>query len=230
MIRLEQISKVYRNGDNEVWAIKNVNLRIAAGEFVAVMGPSGSGKSTTMGIMGLLDRASSGHYFLNGRDVTTYSDAELAKIRNLELAFIFQSFHLLPKLTALENVELPLIYRGLPIKERRARAKEALEKVGLAARISHRPKELSGGQQQRVAIARALAGDPRIILADEPTGNLDSKSGREIMTLFEDLNRQGITIVLVTHEEEIAHYARRIIRFMDGEIISDQVTAGGKEA
>lgn len=226
MIQLENVCKVYRNGDNEVWAVKNVNLRIEAGEFVAVMGPSGSGKSTTMGILGLLDRASSGRYFLNKRDVTTFRDAELAKIRNMELSFIFQSFHLLPKLTALENVELPLIYRGMRIKERQELAKEALERVGLAARISHRPKELSGGQQQRVAIARALASNPRMILADEPTGNLDSKSGREIMELFEKLNRQGITIVLVTHEEEVAQYSRRIIRFMDGEIVSDQAVRG----
>lgn len=230
MVQLENVCKVYRNGDNEVWAVKNVNLRIAAGEFVAVMGPSGSGKSTTMGILGLLDSASSGRYFLNKRDVTTFSDAELAKIRNMELSFIFQSFHLLPKLTALENVELPLIYRGMRLKERQELAKEALEKVGLTPRMTHRPKELSGGQQQRVAIARALASSPRMILADEPTGNLDSKSGREIMGLFERLNQEGITIVLVTHEEEIAMYAQRIIRFMDGEIISDQKAAGGKGA
>lgn len=228
MIELQKIAKVYKSGANEVWAVKNVNLTIQSGEFIAIMGASGSGKSTTMGILGLLDQPSSGNYFLNHKDVTLFNDLELARIRNQTIGFIFQSFHLLPRLTAQENVEIPLIYRGVKPKMRKERASEALEKVGLGHRMCHRPKELSGGQQQRVAIARALVGTPRLILADEPTGNLDSKSGNEIMGLFQEFNDQGMAVVLVTHEEDIAAYAKRIIRFRDGEIVSDQSVEEGR--
>ena len=222
MITISALSKIYRMGDNQVHALDNVSLTVKEGEIVAIMGPSGSGKSTLMNILGCLDQPTLGSYLLSGRDVGKLGEREQAALRNREIGFVFQSFNLLPKLTAIENVELPLVYAGIPHKERRRRANEALERMGLAQRIHHKPQELSGGQQQRVAIARALVSRPRFILADEPTGNLDSRSGAEIMGVFQELNRQGITIILVTHEEDIASYTRRIIRFLDGRIISDE--------
>lgn len=222
MITITALSKIYRMGDNQVRALDDVSLTVKEGEIVAIMGPSGSGKSTLMNILGCLDQPTQGSYLLSGRDVCKLGEREQAALRNREIGFVFQSFNLLPKLTAIENVELPLVYAGIPRKERRRRANEALERMGLAQRIQHKPQELSGGQQQRVAIARALVSRPRFILADEPTGNLDSRSGAEIMGVFQELNRQGITIILVTHEEDIASYTRRIIRFLDGRIISDE--------
>lgn len=222
MLQLNQLSKVYRNGQIEVPALTGINLTIKAGEMVAIMGPSGSGKSTFMNILGCLDQPTGGSYILNGRETAKLSQREQAVIRNHELGFVFQSFNLLPRLTALENVELPLIYAGAPAERRRKDAYEALVRVGLAHRVHHKPKELSGGQQQRVAIARSLVNQPRLILADEPTGNLDSKSSIEIMALFQELHREGITIILVTHEPDIAEYAQRVIRFLDGEIVSDE--------
>lgn len=225
MLELDGISKVYRDGDIEVWALNDISLTIASGEMVAIMGSSGSGKSTVMNILGCLDQPSSGSYRLGGQEVAEVSASDQAILRNRKLGFVFQSFNLLPRLTALQNVELPLIYAGIPAERRRQIAQDALEKVGLAHRLHHRPKELSGGQQQRVAIARALVNHPQLILADEPTGNLDSQSSTEIMALFQELNRNGITVVLVTHEPDIAEYTRRIIRFRDGKIISDQPMA-----
>ena len=222
MITVTALSKIYRMGDNQVHALDDVSLTVKEGEIVAIMGPSGSGKSTLMNILGCLDQPTQGSYLLSGRDVGKLGEREQAALRNREIGFVFQSFNLLPKLTAIENVELPLVYAGISHKERRRRANEALERMGLAERIHHKPQELSGGQQQRVAIARALVSRPRFILADEPTGNLDSRSGAEIMGVFQELNRQGITIILVTHEEDIASYTRRIIRFLDGRIISDE--------
>ena len=229
MIKVHNLSKIYRMGDIEVKALQNVSLTIEQGEMVAIMGPSGSGKSTFMNILGCLDQPSSGSYRLFDREVSQLSQRELAKIRNREIGFVFQSFNLLPKLTALQNVELPMIYAGVPFKERYRRAQEALAMVGLEDRSHHRPKELSGGQQQRVAIARSLVNHPRLILADEPTGNLDSHSGVEIMHIFQTLHKKGITVVLVTHENDIAHYTERIVRFFDGKVVGDesisQVTA-----
>ena len=222
MITIIGLSKIYQMGDTPVRALDDVSLTVKEGEIVAIMGPSGSGKSTLMNILGCLDQPTQGSYQLSGRDIGKLSEREQAALRNREIGFVFQSFNLLPKLTAVENVELPLVYAGISHKERRRQAKEALVRMGLVERIHHKPPELSGGQQQRVAIARALVGRPRFILADEPTGNLDSRSGAEIMGIFQELNRQGITIILVTHEEEIASYTRRIIRFLDGRIISDE--------
>ncbi len=222
MLQLERLAKVYQNGAIEVRALADVTLIVKKGEMAAIMGPSGSGKSTFMNILGCLDQATSGSYLLNDREVARLSQRELAGIRNRELGFVFQSFNLLPRLTALENVELPLVYAGVPAGHRRKIAVEALERVGLANRVRHKPKELSGGQQQRVAIARSLVNRPRLILADEPTGNLDSKASIEIMALFQELHQSGITIVLVTHEPEIAVYAGRIIRFLDGRIVADE--------
>lgn len=223
MIRLENVQKIYRLGrDISIPALKGIDLEIAEGEFVSIMGPSGSGKSTLMHIMGCLDRPSSGRYFLGGEEVNKKGDNELAEIRNRHIGFVFQTFNLLPRLNALENVELPLVYRGMRLSERRRRAEEALEAVGLSDRLRHRPAELSGGQQQRVAIARALAGEPSLILADEPTGNLDSRAGAEVMEIFRRLNQGGITVVFVTHEEEIAAWTKRIIRLRDGLVVEDQ--------
>lgn len=208
-------------GDNVVKALNNVNVHISSHEFVAIIGPSGSGKSTLMNMLGCLDTPTSGTYKLDGMEVSKLKDDKLAEIRNKKIGFIFQGFNLLQKMTAIENVELPLIYQGASAKERHRRSAEALEKVGLADRIHHRPSELSGGQQQRVAIARALASSPPIILADEPTGNLDSKSGVEIMKLLKELNGNGNTIILITHDNSVAMQARRIVRIQDGEITED---------
>lgn len=222
MLQLNQLTKIYRNGAIQVRALVGVTLSIKKGEMTAIMGPSGSGKSTFMNILGCLDQATSGSYLLDGQEVAKLSQREQAVIRNRELGFVFQSFNLLPRLTALENVELPLVYAGVPSGRRRKLAFDALVRVGLGHRVDHKPKELSGGQQQRVAIARALVNQPRLILADEPTGNLDSKSSIEIMALFQELHRSGITIVLVTHEPDIAAYAQRIIRFRDGKVVADE--------
>lgn len=219
LILIDNITKVYRMDSVETVALNGVSLTINKGDFKAIMGPSGSGKSTMMHIIGCLDRPTSGKVLWEGKDVSQLSDDELALIRNQKIGFVFQSFYLLPRYTALQNVELPLIYRGLSPKERKEKAKMLLEKVGLGDRIDYRPTQLSGGQQQRVAIARALAVEPLILLADEPTGNLDSKSSHEIMELISELHSQGLTIVLVTHEHDIASYAKEIVRMADGKII-----------
>lgn len=221
MIVLDKISKWYQDGDRKVKALNEVSLRIEAGQMVAIMGPSGSGKSTFMNILGCLDQPTHGSYLLNGQEIARMDQRELARLRNRELGFVFQSFNLLPRLTALQNVELPLIYAGVLAGQRIETAKTALSRVGLSHRIHHRPRELSGGQQQRVAIARALVNQPRLILADEPTGNLDSQASVEVMGLFQELHRTGITIVLVTHEPDIAEYTERIIRFRDGRVVAD---------
>ena len=221
LIQLRDITRVYRMGEHEVRALDGVSLDILQNEFVAIMGPSGSGKSTLMNIIGCLDTPSSGEYLLNGQRVSEMSDNELAEVRNREIGFVFQTFNLLPRADCLHNVELPLVYSGISKRVRRDMALRALESVGLGDRVHHKPNELSGGQRQRVAVARALVNDPSIILADEPTGNLDSKTGEEIMHLFELLYRRGNTILLVTHEEEIAQHARRVIRLRDGVIESD---------
>ena len=230
LLQVKDMKKIYSAGENSVTALAGVSLGIAKGEYVAIMGPSGSGKSTFMNLIGCLDRPTSGQYLLNGEDVSTKSDDELAEIRNKYIGFIFQSFNLLPKLTALENVALPLIYRGVAPRERISRAKEVLEAVGIGDRMQHLPSELSGGQQQRVAIARALAGNPSLILADEPTGALDSRSGEEVLSIFQRLNSEGITIIVVTHDEQVASHTRRIIRFKDGMMLSDEQVARPVEA
>jgi putative ABC transport system ATP-binding protein len=222
VIKTEELAKVYEMGSEQVHALCGVNVEIRKGEYVAIMGPSGSGKSTLMNLIGCLDSPTSGRYWLAGRLVSDLDDDELAYIRNKEIGFVFQTFNLLPRATALHNVELPLIYNGTPAVERLERAKQALEKVDLTERMNHKPNELSGGQRQRVAIARALVNSPSIVLADEPTGNLDSKTGDEIMALFEALHAQGNTIIVVTHENDIAQHAHRIIHIRDGKVFSDQ--------
>jgi putative ABC transport system ATP-binding protein len=222
VIRTEALAKMYQMGAEEVHALRGVDLEIRKGEYVAIMGPSGSGKSTLMNLIGCLDSPSSGRYWLAGRLVSDLDDDELAYIRNKEIGFVFQTFNLLPRATALHNVELPLIYNGTPAEERIERAKKALERVDLVPRMNHKPNELSGGQRQRVAIARALVNNPSIVLADEPTGNLDSKTGEEIMHLFKNLHVQGNTIILVTHEMDIAQHAHRVIFIRDGKIASDE--------
>jgi putative ABC transport system ATP-binding protein len=224
VINLQQIKKMYdMGGAEEVHALRGVSVQIHKNEYVAIMGPSGSGKSTLMNIIGCLDTPTSGLYEFNGVNVSDMNDNQLAKVRNKEIGFVFQTFNLLARSDSLHNVELPLIYGGIPSAERKRLAKEALEQVGLGERIHHKPNELSGGQRQRVAIARALVNKPSILLADEPTGNLDSKTGDEIMQLFEELHEQGNTVILVTHEEYIAEHANRIIRVRDGEVASDEV-------
>jgi len=221
LIDIRDITKVYEMGEEKVHALSGVTLGVERGEYVAIMGPSGSGKSTLMNLIGCLDTPTSGSYVLNGREVARMTDDELAAIRNQEIGFVFQTFNLLPRTSALQQVELPLVYSGLSRRDRRGRATRALEAVGLADRMNHHPNELSGGQRQRVAVARALVNNPSILLADEPTGNLDSQTGAEIMGLFDELNSRSNTIVLVTHEEDIAAHARRIVRLLDGKVRDD---------
>ena len=222
LIDIRDVTKTYEMGaETIVHALDGVSLTIEAGDYVAIMGPSGSGKSTLMNLIGCLDTPSTGSYVLKGREISAMNDDELAQIRNKEIGFIFQTFNLLPRADAVQNVELPLVYSGLPRKERKARAEKSLDAVGLGTRKHHRPNEMSGGQRQRVAIARALVNDPSILLADEPTGNLDSKTGEEILALMDELHRGGNTIILVTHEDELAQHAARVVRLRDGKIVSD---------
>jgi putative ABC transport system ATP-binding protein len=222
LIRVENLTKVYRLGEVDVHALRGVTLTITAGEFIAVMGASGSGKSTFMNILGCLDRPTSGRYLLDGHDISSASADERAEIRRTKLGFVFQSFNLLPRTSAVENVELPLVYSAISRKEQRIRAVQALHAVGLTGREHHHPSQLSGGQQQRVAIARALVNNPTVILADEPTGNLDTTTSKEVMTLFTELNHQGITLIIVTHEPDIAAFTRRRIVFRDGVVVLDE--------
>ncbi|GAB1532156.1 MULTISPECIES: ABC transporter ATP-binding protein [Brevibacillus] len=222
MLNIEGLTKQYKTDELELFALQNINIHVAQGEFVAIVGPSGSGKSTFMNMLGCLDRPTSGSYVLDGIDVTQLKDSGLAQVRNQKIGFVFQSFHLLPRATSLRNVELPMMYAGLGMTERKKRAKAALQRVGLAQRMDHKPTQLSGGQRQRVAIARALVNQPAILLADEPTGNLDSRSSIEIMAIFQELHAQGVTILLVTHEADIAQHAERVITFRDGHIIRDE--------
>jgi putative ABC transport system ATP-binding protein len=222
IIAVKALTKDYELGPHVVHALRGVTVDIEAGEFVAVMGPSGSGKSTFMNLLGCLDTPTAGRYELDGRDVARLGRDELARIRNAKIGFVFQQFNLLPRTSALENVELPLLYSGVPVRDRRRRAHERLEQVGLAERAHHHPSQLSGGQQQRVAIARSLVNDPAVVLADEPTGNLDTRTSVEILALLQRLNRAGLTIVLVTHEPDIAAYAGRVLGFRDGRLISDE--------
>jgi putative ABC transport system ATP-binding protein len=223
VIRTEHIAKVYVMGTEEVHALRDISITIKQGEYVALMGPSGSGKSTLMNMIGCLDTPSNGHYFLDGQDVSRMTDNQLAEVRNKKIGFVFQTFNLLPRSTALENVTLPLIYAGFSKSDRVVRGEKVLNQVGLGDRMKHQPNELSGGQRQRVAVARALVNNPALILADEPTGNLDSKTSIEIMGLFEEIHRNGNTIVVVTHEEEIAQHAHRIIRLKDGLVETDEI-------
>lgn len=222
MIEVSKVVKTYITGEINFTALKSVSLKIEKGEFTSIMGPSGSGKSTFMNILGCLDRMNSGTYILNGENVSNLSDDELAYVRNKEIGFVFQAFNLLPRMTILENVELPMVYAGVSRKERKERAMEALKKVDLLDRVHHKSNEISGGQKQRVAIARAIVNQPNVVMADEPTGNLDSKSSIEIMKIFEKLNMEGVTVLMVTHEPDIANYTKRIVRFKDGEIVSDE--------
>lgn len=221
MIEVDNVTKVYQMGEVEVQALRGVSLKIQKGEFVTIMGPSGSGKSTLMNLLGCLDSPTEGSYYLQGQDVSRLSDTQLAHVRNKEIGFVFQMFNLLPRTSALRQVEIPLMYAGIGARERRERAKAALEAVGLGDRMGHKPDELSGGQQQRVAVARALVTQPSIILADEPTGNLDTKSGNEVLCIFEQLNEMGITVIFVTHDPEIAEYSKRVIHIRDGLIEQD---------
>lgn len=221
MINIRNLTKIYQNGQIKVTALRDVDLTVDTKEFISIMGASGSGKSTMMNIIGCLDRSTKGEYYLDNVNISSLKDDDLADIRNKKIGFMFQSFNLLPKLTAMENVELPMVYARIGAKERKEKAMDALKRVGLGDRLQHRPNELSGGQMQRVAIARALVNEPSILLADEPTGNLDSSSSKEIMGIFQQLNQEGATIVMVTHEREIAEYSKRIVTFRDGEIISD---------
>lgn len=227
MIKLRSLSKTYKLGAQDVNVLRNINLDVSTGEFIAIMGPSGSGKSTLMNIIGCLDQPTSGTYELNGMDITHYNDAELSKLRNKSIGFVFQQFQLLPRLTALKNVELPMVYAGVNKKERKERAMLALEKVGLADRVEHLPNSLSGGQKQRVAIARALVNHPNMVLADEPTGALDTKTSGSIMELLTELNAEGTTILIVTHESEIAEYTNKTIVVRDGEIIDESLNKEG---
>ncbi len=231
IIKLKNLHKTYKNGKLEVKAVRGIDLDVQEGEFISIMGASGSGKSTMMNIIGCLDQLTDGKYILDGKDISNVKGNELSKLRNKKIGFVFQSFNLLPKLTTLQNVELPMIYAGIKKKERYEKAMNALDKVGLSDRVGHKPNELSGGQKQRGAIARALVNEPAIILADEPTGNLDSKSSIEIINIFQEININGSTIVMVTHEPEIAEYTKRIVTFRDGLIIEDrpnkQLIAGG---
>lgn len=230
MIKIDKLGKTYGNGSVAVEALKNVSLHIEAEEFISIMGPSGSGKSTLMNILGCLDRATVGEYALEGVNVERMDNDELAEIRNRKIGFVFQSFNLLPRISALKNVELPMVYAGVHHKERRERAEEALRRVGLGDRMDHKPNEMSGGQKQRVAIARALVNNPAIILADEPTGNLDSISSQEIMGIFQTLNDDGVTVLIVTHEPDIAEHTKRIVTFADGWLTSDTVVENQLDA
>lgn len=230
LIRVENLAKIYRMGDIEVLAVRGVTLEIQRGEFVAIMGASGSGKSTFMNLLGCLDRPTAGHYYLEGTDISHFSRDELARLRNRKIGFVFQTFNLLSRTSALENVELPMLYNGTPARERRQQAREALRSVGIGAREQHQPSQLSGGEQQRVAIARARVNNPPLLLADEPTGNLDTRMSIEVMEIFQRLNNSGITIVLVTHEPDIAQYARRNIFFRDGRTLRDEPVQGRRYA
>ena len=225
MIELSNITKTYRMGEVDITVLAGITLKVQSGELIAIMGPSGSGKSTLMNIIGCLDRPTSGAYHFENREISTLSDDELAAVRNGKIGFVFQTFNLLPRFSALKNVEVPLIYSGVPARLRIERAMPLLQKVGLADRMTHKPTELSGGQQQRVAIARALVNNPPLLLADEPTGNLDSRSGSEILDILTGLNRQGVTIMIVTHDRDVAARCKRIINLKDGQIINDQVMA-----
>ena len=229
LVEVQDMCKIYNPGENEVRALDHVSLKIQKGEFVAIIGHSGSGKSTLMNMLGCLDVPTAGRYFLNGKDVSNMTDDELSDIRNMEIGFIFQGFNLIQNLTAQENVELPLIYRGVGKKERAALAVESLDMVGLSHRMDHKPSEMSGGQQQRVAIARAIAAKPPVILADEPTGNLDSRSTQEIMNVLKDLHKSGRTVILITHDDEIAAQVKRVVRIKDGRIEADFMNKGDTE-